>query len=178
MRATGPMNVPASVASAALLGVLVALAGGCTAIRHPAPGAAAVPASSVTDFSGTWILDHARGDAAALMPGLRLTSRIRQDRTEVLFEERFDDRGTITVRRARYDLTGAAARNETARGPADAVARWEGARLVVTWTAPGAPADSADARIETRSLSADGRTMTVQSRRPGAEPVTLVFARQ
>ncbi len=63
-------------------------------------------------------------------------------------------------------------------GEAETVATWDGGKLVVTWTTEGAVAGTRNVRTETRSLSADGRTMTVESVRGAGKRVVMVFGKR
>jgi hypothetical protein len=49
---------------------------------------------------------------------------------------------------------------------------------VSTWTSQGAVAGTKVVRTETRSLSADGKTMTLQTVRGNNPPVIMVFDRK
>ncbi len=81
-------------------------------------------------------------------------------------------------RSVRYDLKGVSVMNEGGMGgQSETVARWDGDRLVVTWTTEGAVAGTKNVRIETRSLSPDGATMTVESIRGTSKPMVMVFDR-
>src|SRR5260370_18339188 len=74
-----------------------------------------------------------------------------------------------------YDLTGKPATNEAPMsGASETVSKWDGSKLVTTWTSAGAVAGSKVVRTETRSLSTAGKTMTVESA-PGtsARPVMI-----
>jgi hypothetical protein len=59
-------------------------------------------------------------------------------------------------------------RNET-------VAKWIDGKLVSTWTRDGAVAGTKSVMTETRSLSADGKTMSVESARGANPPLVMVF---
>jgi hypothetical protein len=60
-------------------------------------------------------------------------------------------------------------------GQAETVAKWDGNKLVVTWTTDGAVAGTKNVRTETRALGADGATMTVESLRGASKPMVMVF---
>ena len=57
----------------------------------------------------------------------------------------------------------------------DTVSKWNDGHLVTTWTSNGAIAGTKIVRTETRSLSADGKTMTVESTRGSTAPIVMVF---
>jgi hypothetical protein len=50
--------------------------------------------------------------------------------------------------------------------------------MVTTWTSPGSVAGTKTVRTETRSLSDDGRTMTVESRRGQSPAIVMVYDRK
>jgi hypothetical protein len=59
-------------------------------------------------------------------------------------------------------------------GPSETVSKWAKGNLVTTWTSESAIAGGPKVvRTETRSLSADGKTMTVESVR-GLNPATVM----
>jgi hypothetical protein len=55
--------------------------------------------------------------------------------------------------------------------------KWDGNRLVTEWNSAGAVAGATVVRIETRTLSVDGRTMCVESRRANKPAVVMAFNR-
>jgi hypothetical protein len=61
---------------------------------------------------------------------------------------------------------------------AETITKWDGNKLVTTWTSPGSVAGTKSVRIETRSLSDDGRTMIVESKRGSAPPLVMVYERK
>src|SRR5215831_6457993 len=68
------------------------------------------------------------------------------------------------------------ARNESPMaGPSETVSKWDGDKLVTTWTSQSAVAGGKTVRTETRSLSSDGNTMTIESVRGSNPPVVMVF---
>jgi hypothetical protein len=77
------------------------------------------------------------------------------------------------------DLTGSPATNESPMGgPNETVSKWDGNRLVTTWTGPSAVAGNNVVRTETRSLSAEGKVMTVESVRGSNPPLVMVFEKK
>ena len=104
------------------------------------------------------------------------TITITQTAAELKLAEASDFQGQKSQRSVRYDLKGAPVMNEGAMGGrSETVAKWEGARLVVTWTTEGTVAGTKNVRTEIRSLSADGSTMTVESIRGASKPMVMVF---
>jgi hypothetical protein len=60
----------------------------------------------------------------------------------------------------------------------ETVAKWVGGKIVTTWTREGAVAGTKSVLTETRSLSSDGKTMTLESVRGEASAVVMVFDKQ
>lgn len=153
-------------AAACLLSVM--LCGAMSALAADAPA----------NFAGTWKLDTARGENLGMMSALQQTVVITQSRDALVLRETSDFQGQKSEREVRYDLTGAPVTNPGPMGgKAETVARWEGDRLVVTSTAEGSVAGTKSVRTETRSLSSDGRTMTVESARGAGKPVIMVYGK-
>jgi hypothetical protein len=64
-------------------------------------------------------------------------------------------------------------------GPAETVTKWQGGELVTTWTSESAVAGGPKVvRTETRSLSPDGKTMTVESVRGSNPAPVMVFEKK
>lgn len=141
--------------------------------------AGALPALAVdapVNFAGTWKLDTARGENLGMMSALQQTVVITQSPDALLLQEATDFQGQKSAREVRYDLSGAPVRNPGSMGgDAETVAQWTGDTLVVTWTTEGAVAGTKNVRTETRSLSADGKSMIVASVRGAGKPVIMVF---
>lgn len=136
-------------------------------------------AQAVPDFSGTWVLNNKAGKNLGMVAAVKETVVITQtaDKFTADFSSTFME--NTTERQVTYDLGGAPVPNESAMGEkAETVARWDGDKLVVTWTSEGAVVGTKVVRTETRSLSADGRTMTVVSERPNKEPMELVYEKK
>jgi hypothetical protein len=140
---------------------------------------AAALAQSPPDFSGTWVLNTDKGENLGMVKAVDETIVIRQtpEKFTVDFSSTFMLK--TTRRQVNYDLTGKSVPNESAMGDkADTVAKWDGAKLVATWTGEGAVAGTKVVRTETRTLSADGRTMTVTTVRPNKDPLVLVYEKK
>ena len=135
-------------------------------------------AAGAPDFTGTWQINPAKGQNLGMMAAVKQTVTITQTANELKIAEASDFQGQKSERAVRYDLEGAPVVNEATMGGAnETVAKWDGAKLVVTWTSEGAVAGTKNVRTETRSLSADGRTMTVESVRGNNKPMVMVFDR-
>ena len=140
--------------------------------------AAAVASDSAPDFSGTWKLDTSRGENLGMMSALQQVVVITQSKTTLTLMEATDFQGQKSSREVRYDLSGGPVKNPGSMGgDAETSAKWADGKLVVIWTTEGAVAGTKNERTETRSLSADARTMTVESIRRGGKPVVMVYGR-
>jgi hypothetical protein len=115
----------------------------------------AARAQTKTDFSGTWTLDAARSDApmgrggAGGGRGPAGPLVIKQTATE------------IVIGPATYKLDGSESINEGRGGAAKSKAKWDGAKLVIE-TSRDIQGMSITTK-EVRSLSADGKDMTVET---------------
>src|SRR5215831_12980446 len=123
--------------------------------------AVAAFAAQHSSFSGTWEFNPGKSKNLGMMAQMKMSLTVDQSgesldiTTRTTFQGRDDDRKT------HYDLTGKPATNESPMaGPAETVSRWDGESLVTTWTSESAVAGGPKVvRTETRSLSADGKTM-------------------
>lgn len=136
----------------------------------------AVFAADRPDFSGKWIFNTGRSKNIGMMSNMKMIQTIKQSTssvdvtTEVTFQG--DNQQTTT----HYDLTGKTANNDSPMaGPSETVSKWDGDRLVTTWTSVGAVAGTKTLRTEIWSLSPDGKTLTVESVRGSSAPVVMVF---
>jgi hypothetical protein len=140
---------------------------------------AAALAQSPPDFSGTWELNTDKGRNLGMVKAVDETVVITQTPAKLTADFSSTFMMQTTRRQVNYDLTGKSVPNEGAMGDkADTVAKWDGAKLVVTWTGEGAVAGTKVVRTETRRLSADGKTMTVTTARPNKEPMELVYEKK
>ncbi|GMW06894.1 MAG: hypothetical protein QY320_14715 [Gammaproteobacteria bacterium] len=136
-------------------------------------------AQAAPDFSGTWVLNAQKGKNLGMVAAVKETVVISQtaDRLSADFSSTF--MGNTTRRQVSYDLTGKGVVNEGAMGDkADTVAKFDGDKLVVSWTSEGAVAGTKTVKTETRWLSPDGRTMTVVNARPNKDPMEMVYEKQ
>jgi hypothetical protein len=110
---------------------------------------------------------------------MQLTSTVQQTASLVTIKDESKFMGQESIRNTRYDLGGKPAPNQNFMGEnAETVTRWVGDKLVTTWKTEGAIAGTTVIRTETRSLSSDGKTMTLESVRGSNPPVVMVFDRQ
>ena len=160
--------------------------------------AAATGAAQQADFSGTWHLERDAselpqprgfgggrgggrrfGGAGGGLPGGAADTLVIMQTADVLAVERQSDRGSSTVR---YRLDGTASTNPGPRGVLTTTSRWEGT-LILTEGSQQVSTPRGEFSIdlvERRSLSADGRTMTVESTRTtprGDLAMTLVYTK-
>jgi hypothetical protein len=137
---------------------------------------ALILAQTATHFAGTWVLNTSKSKNLGMMYTLESTLTISQTPTELVNKDVSSFQGQQSTRTLRYDLTGKPTTNEGPMGDRnETVAKWVDGTLVSTWTAEGAVAGTKVVRTETRSLSADGKTMTVESVRGSNAPLVMVF---
>lgn len=142
-------------------------------------GMAVAYSQSVPDFSGTWKLDTAKGRNLGMVAAIQETVKITQTPENMAIDVSSTFQGKTSKRLVSYDLGGKPTQNESAMGDkSETVAKWDGDKLVVTWTAEGAVAGTMVTRTETRALSADGKTMTVAIQRGTNAPMELVYEKQ
>jgi len=143
------------------------------------PPVVVTPAAAPTDFSGVWEFNPAKSKNLGMMSNLRLTSTIKQTDTMLIISEASVFNGQEQKNEVRYDLTGKAVSNERPMsGRNETVSKWAGDKLVTTWTGEGAIAGTKVVRTETISLSADGKTLTVESVRGSNPPLVMVYDRK
>jgi hypothetical protein len=141
--------------------------------------ATVVSAQSLPNFSGRWVLNTAKGKNLGMMVALKDTVTISQSAKELVIHDTSSFQGRDNTRELRYDLSGKAVSNDGPMGDHnETVARWVAGRLVTTWTRDGAVAGTKSVMSETRSLSADGNTMTLESVRGESPAMVMVFEKQ
>jgi len=128
------------------------------------------------NFSGTWVLNATKSKNLGMMAAMQLTETIKQDGKALTVTDASTMNGQTQTNETHYDLSGKAGSNQDFMGQTNqTISKWEGTQLVTTWTADGAIAGTKVVRTETRTLSADGKTMTVESARGSTSPVVMVF---
>jgi hypothetical protein len=136
-------------------------------------------AQSAPDFSGNWVLNNTKGKNLGMVAAVQEAVAVTQTADQLTLDIAATFQGNTSKRQVNYDLKGTPVQNEGAMGDtAETVAKWDGGKLVVTWTAEGAIAGTKTVKTETRSLSADGKTMTVVSQRGSNEPMELVYEKK
>jgi hypothetical protein len=135
-----------------------------------------VQGQTPTNFSGTWVFNPSRSQNVGMMASMEDTVTIVQTPAQLTIADRARMQGQDSTREVRFDLNGKPVTNAGPMGDQnETVAEWNDRKLIVTWTADGAVAGTNVVRTETRSLSADGKTMTVESVRGSNAPVVMVF---
>jgi hypothetical protein len=127
-------------------------------------------------FAGRWVLNTAKSKNLGMMAALEDTLTISQTPTELVIKDDSSFQGQRNSRELRYSLTGKATTNDGPMGErSETVAAWADGKLVTTWTRDGAVAGTKSVMTETRSLSTDGKTMTVESVRGANPALVMVF---
>ena len=133
-------------------------------------------AINLPDFSGRWAFNPGKSKNVGMMSDMKVTETIKQSPASVDVTTEATFQGNNQQTTTHYDLTGKATANDSPMaGPSETVSKWEGEKLVTTWTSVGAVAGTKTVRTEIRSLSPDGKTMTVESVRGSNPPVVMVF---
>lgn len=131
------------------------------------------------DFSGTWTFIPEQSKNIGMMSQMKMTETIEQSPSslDVTSDTRYQ--GNAQQAKTHYDLTGEPATNDSPMaGPSETISKWDGDKLVTTWTSKGAVAGTKTVRIETRSVSPNGETMTLESVRGSNPPVVMVFEKK
>jgi hypothetical protein len=130
-----------------------------------------------SDFSGAWQFDAEKSKNVGMMSQMKMTQTIEQSDSSLDTTTHTTYQGRDEDSKTHYDLTGKAATNESPMGgPGETISKWEGDKLVTMWTSESAVAGGPKVvRKETRSLSADGKTMIVESLRGSNTAVVMVF---
>ena len=133
-------------------------------------------AAKHTDFSGSWQLNAEKSKNIGMMAQMKMTQVIMQSDSAIDLTIHTTFQGRDGESKTHYDLNGKPVANELPmQGPSETVSKWDGTTIVTTWTSESAVAGGPKlVRTETRSLSSDGKTMTVESVR-GSNSVVMVF---
>jgi hypothetical protein len=133
-------------------------------------------AAKHADFSGSWQLNAEKSKDIGMMAQMKMIQAIEQSDSAIDVTIHTTFQGRDGESKTHYDLKGKPVANQLPmQGPSETVSKWDGDKLVTTWTSESAVAGGPKVvRTETRSLSADGKTMTVESVR-GPNSVVMVF---
>ena len=133
-------------------------------------------AANKPDFSGTWIFSPEKSKNIGMMSQMKMSQTIVQSEKALDVTSDTTFQGNDQQMKTHYDLTGKPAANDSPMaGPSETVSKWDEDKIVTTWTSKGAVEGTKTVRTETRSLSADGKSMTVESVRGSNPPVVMIF---
>jgi len=133
--------------------------------------AAVAFAQGKTNFSGTWTPEQAAAAAGGGGRGPGGPMTITQTATELTVERTMGQNAVKSV----YELDGTETTNDSGRGgPQKSVAKWDGAKLVITTKGEGA--NGPTETVATYSLK-DANTLTVESVRTGGQPRTVNYTK-
>ena len=134
-------------------------------------------AQKVVNFSGSWQFNPEKSKNLGMMAQMKMALTVQQTDSSLDITTRSTYQGRDDDSNIHYDLNGKTVTNELPMGgPSETVSKWESGKLVTTWTAESAVAGGPKVvRTETRSLSPDGKTMTVESVRGSTPPLVMVF---
>jgi hypothetical protein len=137
-------------------------------------------AAEHANFSGSWEFNAEKSNNVGMMSQMKMIQTIEQSETVLDVHTHATFQGKDDDSKTHYDLTGKPASNESPMGgPAETVTKWQAGKLVTTWTSESAVAGGPKVvRNETRSLSADGKTMTVESVRGSSPALVMVFEKK
>lgn len=132
------------------------------------------------DFAGSWEFNADKSKNIGMMMQVKMTQTIQQTDSSLDVLSHTTFQGSDQDMKTHYDLTGKPVPNDSPMaGPSETVSKWDGEKLVTSWTSQSAVAGGDRVvRTETRSLSADGNTMTVESVRGSNSPVVMVFEKK
>jgi len=139
--------------------------------------AATAVAAEPADFSGTWRMNPDKGENLGMAAAVKQTLVITQTPEE--FNQNFTNifAGNTSTREVRYDMSGTPVTNFATMGAeSETVARWEDNKLIAIWTSDGMFGEVV--KTETRWLSEDGNTMSVETARENRDPLLMVYDRQ
>ena len=137
-------------------------------------------AAQHANFSGSWEFNPEKSKNIGMMSQMKMIQSIEQSETTLDVSTHTTFQGKDDESKTHYDLTGKPASNESPMsGPAETVTKWQAGKLVTTWTSESAVAGGPKVvRTETRSLSADGKTMTLESVRGSTPALVMVFEKK
>ena len=130
-----------------------------------------------SDFSGSWQFNPEKSKNIGMMAQMKIMETVEQSSAALDVTSHSSYQGKDEDSKTHFDLTGKATTNESPMGgPSETVSKWDGEKLVTTWSSESAIAGGPKVvRTETRSLSPDGKTMTVESVRGSKPPMVMVF---
>ncbi len=136
-------------------------------------------AQAELDFSGTWVLNTSKGENLGMVAAIKETLTVEQTTQQLKVKHVSIFQGNESTREVNYDLAGTPVTNYAAMGDkSETVSEWRNDQLVTIWTSEGAIAGTSVTRTETRTLGADGKTMTVATARADRPSMVLVYERR
>jgi hypothetical protein len=136
-------------------------------------------AQTPPNLAGTWVFSAADSQNVGMMVDVKYVSTVTQTDKVLIVRDDSVYNGVPQSRQNTFDLTGAPANNESPMGDkAQTVSHWDGSKLITVWTTVGAVAGTTATRTETRYVSADQKTLTVESTRGAKPPMVMVFHRK
>ena len=137
-------------------------------------------AAQHSNFSGSWQFSPEKSKNVGMMSQMMMIQSIKQSETALDVTMHTTFQGKDDDSKTHYDLTGKPATNDSPMGgPAETVTKWQADKLVTIWTSESAVAGGPKVvRTETRSLSSDGKTMTVESVRGSNPALVMVFEKK
>jgi len=134
-------------------------------------------AQKLNDFSGSWEFNPGKSKNVGMMSQMKMTQTIEQTKSSLDIAIHSTYQGRDDVSKTHFDLTGKPATNQSPMaGPSETVSKWAQGNLVTSWTSESAVAGGPKVvRTETRSLSPDRKTMTVESVRGSNPGMVMVF---
>ena len=135
-------------------------------------------ASAPANFSGNWEFDPSRSKNVGMMAQASINTTIIQSNLQIVVDDKSVFNGQTDNQHTVYDLRGKPVNNTSMMaGAATTLSHWDGRRLITEWQSAGAIAGTVNKRIEIRYLSADGKTMYVESARASQDPMVIVFTK-
>ncbi|HZQ56282.1 MAG TPA: hypothetical protein VFB14_29100 [Bryobacteraceae bacterium] len=139
----------------------------------------AMPLLADSNFVGKWELNTSRSKNIGMMAQMKLTATVEQTASELIIRNVSVFDGREQTSELKFDLTGKPVPNKSPmEATAETVSKWEGERLVTTWTSEGSVAGSKSVRTETRYLSDGGRTLIMESQRGQSPAMVMVYDRK
>ena len=137
-------------------------------------------AQKQTDFSGSWQFNVEKSRNIGMMAQMKMMQTVQQSTSSLDITTNTKFQGREEESKTHLDLSGKPTTNESPMGgPSETVTKWDGGKLVSVWTSESAVAGGPKmVRTETRSLSSDGKTMTIESVRGSNPTLVMVFEKK
>jgi len=140
---------------------------------------ALLPLMAQQDLSGRWVFNGSKSQNIGMMAEMKLVATVKQTNDLLVITNATVFNGKESTSEIRLDLTGKPVPNKNPmEATAETISKWDGKKLVTSWSSPGSVAGSTSVRTETRSLSPDGKVLTVESSRGKSPSMVMVYDRQ